>query len=373
MGHRLGSKGTRLTSTQEPHLDKRDGFRVALSADFLDEQRRPVFPDLGLSLLENVPGLTYCFLSEYHSEYRPDQLQDSDVLISLKPRVSAKSLEGGNRLCAIGRCGVGYDNVDVAACTERDIAVYVTPPAVTRPVAEAIVLFVLALSHNLLRKDRLVRQGKWAESTRPLGQEPRDRVIGTIGLGGIACEAIRLLKPFGPSAFLAFDPYVNASRSRELNVQLTSLDELLAGSDYVLVNCPLNSETKGLIGDHEFALMKPNAVLINTARGPIVQESALIRALENRQIGGAALDVFEREPVAQDSPLTRMENVILSSHSIAWTEELFRDMGRIDCHGALAIRRGEQPPYVVNPEVLSRPGFQRKLAQYRELARSSTA
>ncbi len=116
------------------------------------------------------------------------------MLISLKPRVTSKSLDGIQRLCAIGRCGVGYDNVDLAACTEKDVAVFITPAGVVRPVAESIVLFVLALSHNLVLKDRFVRNGRWAESTRKLGREPRGRIIGTIGLGNIASEAVRLLK-----------------------------------------------------------------------------------------------------------------------------------------------------------------------------------
>ncbi|MCL4401648.1 MAG: dehydrogenase, partial [Acidobacteria bacterium] len=113
----------------------------------------------------------------------PEQLRDFDVVISLKPRVTASSLEGVERLCAFGRCGVGYDNVDLAACTAKDVAVYITPSAVVRPVAESIVLFVLALSHNMVLKDRMVRQGRWVESTRQLGIEPRERVVGTIGLG----------------------------------------------------------------------------------------------------------------------------------------------------------------------------------------------
>jgi phosphoglycerate dehydrogenase-like enzyme len=132
-----------------------------------------------------------------------------------------------------------------------------------------------------------------------------------------------------------------------------------------LINCPLTPETRHLIGERELALMRPDAVLINTARGAIVDQAALIRALESNQIRGAALDVFEREPIEPDSPLLRMPNVILTSHSVAWTEELFRDLGRIDCEGALAVRRGEVPASVVNKEVLDRPGFQQKLAAYR--------
>jgi phosphoglycerate dehydrogenase-like enzyme len=340
-------------------------FRVALSSDFCDELGQPVFPDIGLSLLDGVPRISYQFLNEYRAEYTPDQLTDYDVLISLKPKVTARSLLGISRLCGIGRCGVGYDNVDLDACTQHGIAVFITPGGVVRPVAESILLFILALSHNLVVKDRLVRMGHWAESTRRLGREPRQRVVGTIGMGNIASEAIRLLRVLDVDRFLAFDPYISPERAAHLGVELISLDELLRRSDYVLVNCPLTPQTRGLLGKTQFALMKPNAVLINTARGPIVDEAALVDALQSGKIGGAALDVFEREPLSAGSPLTTMENVILSSHSIAWTEELFRDMGRIDCQGALALYRGEVPEHVVNPQVLSEPGFLQKLAQHK--------
>jgi phosphoglycerate dehydrogenase-like enzyme len=260
---------------------------------------------------------------------------------------------------------VGYDNVDLKACTERGIAVYITPAGVVRPVAESIVLLVLALSHRLLQKDRMVREGRWAESTQRLGREPRDRVVGTIGLGNIASESIRVLRVLNVRRFIAFDPYASPERARELDVEMVSLEALLRESDYLLVNCPLNAETRGLLGREQLALMKPDAVLINTARGPIVNEAALIEALQARQIAGAALDVFEKEPLSAGSPLATMDNVILTSHSIAWTEELFRDMGRIDCEGALAIYRGEAPRHVVNPQVFENPLFLEKLARMR--------
>ncbi len=340
-------------------------FRIGFSADFCDQQGQPVFPAIGLSLLEGIPRVAHEFVAEYRDEYSPQQLADYDVVISLKPKVTAQSLAGVSRLCAIGRCGVGYDNVDLDACTEHGIAVFITPAGVVRPVAESIVLLVLALSHHLVRKDRQVRRGLWAESNRLLGREPRQRVVGTIGLGNIASEAIRLLRVFDVNRFLAFDPYVSPDRAAQLGVEAVTLEDLLRQSDYVLVNCPLNPQTRGLLGKPQFALMKPEAVLINTARGPIVEEGALIEALQTGRIAGAALDVFEKEPLSTNSPLVAMENVILTSHSIAWTEELFRDMGRIDCRGALAIYRGEVPDHVVNPKVLNSPIFQQKLAKYK--------
>lgn len=340
-------------------------FRVGFSADFLDENGSLVFPDIGLSLLDGIPGLSYEFLKDYRAEYLPDQLDNFDVVISLKPRVTAASLEGVERLCAIGRCGVGYDNVDLTACTKKDVAVFITPTAVVRPVAESIVLFILALSHNLVLKDRMVRRGQWTESTRHLGSEPRGRVVGTVGLGNIAMDAIRLLRPFGPARVLAFDPYVVPGRAEELGVEMTTLDELLREADYVLINCALTPATRGLIGERELNLMKSSAVIVNTARGPIIDQQSLIRALEAGRIRGAALDVFETEPVDSNSPLLALDTVILTSHSIAWTQELFRDMGQVDCQGALAVLRGEVPKHVVNQDVLERPGFLKKLEGYR--------
>jgi phosphoglycerate dehydrogenase-like enzyme len=146
---------------------------------------------------------------------------------------------------------------------------------------------------------------------------------------------------------------------------MADLDTVLRESDYLLINCALTTETRGLIGPRELRLMKPEAVLVNTARGPIVNQSALIQALESGTIRGAALDVFEREPLESDSRLMALDNVILTSHSVAWTVELFRDMGHMDCEGALAVQRGEAPLHVVNRDVLERPGFRKKLEGYR--------
>jgi phosphoglycerate dehydrogenase-like enzyme len=340
-----------------------NNFRVALSADFLDEEGNLIFPDVGLSLL-GAEGIFHEFLPDYHPEYLPVQLRDYDVLITMKPKVTANSLQGVERLCAIGRVGVGYDNVDLAACTEHDVALYITPAGVVRPMASSIVLMVLALSHNLVIKDRMMRQGRWVESTRKLGREPRGRVIGTIGLGNIAREALRLLRNFTPAKLLAFDPYVRELKKEEHDIELVPLETLLRQSDYVLVNCPLNKETRHLIGERELTLMKRSAVLINTARGAIVDQAALIHALQTGVIAGAALDVYEQEPLENDSPLLQLDNAILTSHSVGWTEELFRDMGRIDCQGAIAISRGQAPDHVVNREVLGRPGFRKKLERF---------
>ena len=342
------------------HMTK---LQTLLSADFLDQKGALIFPDISLESIAGSPRIQHRFLDSYLPEYAPEQLRDADVLLSLKPKVTAKSLEGIERLCAIGRFGVGYDNVDLAACTERDIAVYITRQAVIRPVASSIVLFVLAASHNLILKDRLLRRGEWAASARALGLEPRGRVLGTVGLGNIAREALKLLRPFELGRLLAHDPAVTPETAREMGVTLVPLERLFEESDYVLINCPLTPETRGLIGEPLLRRMKKDAVFINTARGPIVDEAALSRMLAEGAIKCAALDVFEQEPLPAESPLRGFDNAILTSHSICWTYELFRDMGREAFAGVLAIASGQAPANVVNTAVLTRPGFLRKLQQ----------
>ena len=159
---------------------------------------------------------------------------------------------------------------------------------------------------------------------------------------------------------IAFDPFVPESVLQELGVRGVSLEELLSTSDFVSVHCPLTEETRGLIGEEELGRMKTTSFLLNTARGGIVDETALFNALNANQIAGAALDCFEQEPVTEPHRFGELENVILAPHSIAWTEELFRDIGRTACQGMLDLSLGERPRGVLNPELFDRPSFQEK-------------
>ena len=184
-----------------------------------------------------------------------------------------------------------------------------------------------------------------------------------MGLGGIGGKLIDLLRGFGMNPPLAFDPFVTHERAAQLGATLVSLEELLAQSDFVSVNCPLTEGTRNLIGADLLALMKPTAYLINTARGGIVNEAALTEVLRERRIAGAAIDVYETEPVNADNPLFALDNVLLAPHCIAWTDELFRDLGHMAAQIAVDIANGKQPPGIINREVLDRPGFQKKLAR----------
>jgi phosphoglycerate dehydrogenase-like enzyme len=212
----------------------------------------------------------------------------------------------------------------------------------------------------LRTKDRLLRDGRWDDRSRFMGRELRDRTLGVIGLGGIGRKLIELLRGFGMKPPLAFDPYLTPEAANAAGARLVSLEELVRESDFVSLHCPLNAQTRGLIGAREIGLMKADAYLLNTARGGIVDEDALFDALKNGRIGGAALDCFAQEPVLQPNRFATLDNVLLAPHSIAWTEELFRDIGRAAAQVMVDLSLGRKPRGVLNPEVFDQPGFQAK-------------
>ncbi|MDB5391894.1 MAG: Hydroxypyruvate reductase, partial [Planctomycetaceae bacterium] len=277
----------------------------------------------------------------------------------------AQSLSASQDLLALGRFGVGFDTVDVAACTAADVALFITTGAVDYSVAEATVGWMLALVHQSRIKDQLVRKARWNDRSRYMGRELRDRTLGVIGFGGIGRALVKMLSGFSMNTPLVFDPFVAPAVIAEAGGKSATLDELLTQSDFVSLHCPLNDHTRNLISDRELRLMKPTAYLINTARGGIADEEALYAALSTKQIAGAALDCFVGEPLLTPPKFAELENVVLAPHSIAWTDELFRDIGRAACQGMLDLAAGRRPKGVVNPEVFDRPGFQSKWERIR--------
>jgi phosphoglycerate dehydrogenase-like enzyme len=294
----------------------------------------------------------------------PDALNQFDAIFSLALKIMPESLQGVDRLTLVARWGVGYDMIDVDALTEHDIALAITPNAVRRPVAEAILALLFALLKNLPEQDRLTRRGGWRGDLTRLGRCIPGHVLGSVGCGNIAREMFRLARPLGFSRLIASDPYVRQEDIRDLGIEIVDLDTVMRESDFVTINTLLNARTSGLIGKREFGLMKPSAYLINTARGPIVQHDALVAALRERRIAGAGIDVFPTEPPPKDDPLFSLDNAIVTPHALAWTEEIMRDNGIEACQNVLAVSRGQLPGGIVNREVVDRPGFQRKLARY---------
>lgn len=347
---------------------QRPCFRVALTADFYDENGNSRFDDLGLGVFESYDHIEVTRFDEHRPEITEDQLAGCAGVVVLTPRVTSASLSGSDQLLAIGRFGVGYDSVDVEACTQRDVLAMITAGAVDRPVAEATMGWMIALTHHMLAKDRLVRTGRWDDRTNYMGTELRDRTLGIIGLGGIGRNLVSLLQSFGMRQPIAFDPFVPESVLKELGVRSVSLNQLLMTADFVSVHCPLNEHTRGLIGADEIAKMKPASYLLNTARGGIVDEDALFTALQSKQIAGAALDCFENEPVTEPHRFGELQNVILAPHSIAWTAELFRDIGHMACQSMLDLSQGKRPAGVLNPELFEQPGFRTRWSRMTGIA-----
>lgn len=339
-------------------------FRVALVADLLGPDGGVVFDDFGVDLLDEA-GVFHTFLAEDRSPVTPDQLVDFDVVISMGQAYTRDTFAGVERLALIARTGVGYDMIDLDAATEADVMVSITPEATRKPVASATLALMLGLCHRVTIKDAIVRNDDWDIRFDHMGCEIRGRAVGLIGMGMIGREVVRLLAPFEPSGILVSDPAVSVEEAAQLGVTLVDLETLLKRSTFVTIHCPLNEHTRYLVGARELRMMREDACLINTARGAIVDQDALTRALREGWISGAAIDVFEREPPDPNDELLSLPNVILAPHASAWTHELFRDIGHDCMKAALAVSRGEEPPYVVNREVLERTGLKKKLEKFR--------
>lgn len=334
-------------------------FRIALTADFFLDGN-PSFPDFDLSILDRAPGLEYFPMKGRRTEIGTDQLEGANGVIIQGLKLTRQSLASPENLVAACRFGVGYDKVDVEACTDADVALMITVGAVDRPVAEATIGWMIALSHHVKAKDRLMQEGRWDDRKDFMGSELRDRTMGIIGFGRIAYELLRLLSGFGMARTLVYDPFVDEKTAKKAGVEKVELDELLKESDFISLHCPLNDSTRNLISACELALMKPTAILINTARGTIVNEDDLYDALSENRIAGAGLDCFEQEPSYEASRFSEFDNVFLAPHSIAWTHELFGDIGRFACQTMIDMANYKMPNGVINTEVFEKPSFQEK-------------
>ncbi len=335
--------------------------RIALSGDFFNDAGAPVFPMFDLAPLKDRPDVELVVLDKI-DEISAEQLRGVDVLILLMPRITAASLEGNDQLAMVARFGVGYDNVDVAACDAAHVAVVITPDGVRRPVAAAILTLMLALTGKLMIKNRLTREGpeRFNQRVDHMGVGVVGLTLGSVGIGNIGAEMFRLAKPLDMN-FIAHDPLADPAVARELDVELVTMDEVFCRADVVAINCPLSPETEKLVNAERLALMKPTAYLINTARGPVVNQAALTKVLQEERIAGAGLDVLEKEPPDPDDPILKLDNVILTPHALCWTDQCFAGIGAADIAAVLAVIDGEVPRGLVNPAIVDDPLWRAKL------------
>jgi D-3-phosphoglycerate dehydrogenase len=299
----------------------------------------------------------------------PDELRealaDCDALIVRSAtKVTAKLLEAGGRLKVIGRAGAGVDNIDVEAATRRGILVMNTPGGNTVAACELTMAMMLALARRLPQANARVKAGEWPKKGF-LGIELQGKRLGIVGLGRIGSEVARRALAFGMEV-VAYDPFVTEDRSRRLEVKLTGLDELLATCDVITLHAPRNADTERLIDAAAFAKMKDGVLLVNCARGGIIDEAALAEALRTGKVAGCALDVFEQEPPTS-SPLTAFEQVIATPHLGATTREAQANVAIEIAQQVAGFLRGEPPRNAVNAPAVD-PELFEILGPYIDLA-----
>jgi D-3-phosphoglycerate dehydrogenase len=328
-------------------------YRVVITRGYAEPDGSTIFGDIGLHRLTDA-GIEWQVLTDEVPELRPDQLADADAVLVLgHERVSAASLPDGGRLRHVARFGAGFDAVDVAACTARGIVVTNTPDAVRRPVTDAALTMLFALAHNLLPKDRLVREGRWDLRARWQGTGLRSATIGLVGLGGIGQEVAERLRALDLPV-IAYNRSDRSARARELGVRMAPLEEVLASSDHLVVTVAANAGTRHLIGASQLDAMRPTATLINLACGSVVDEEALVARLADGRLRGAGLDVFDREPLPVSSPLTTLDNVVLAPHSLCWTDDFAGAVSTSVIGALIDVAEGRAPRHPVDPEVTGR-------------------
>ena len=277
-----------------------------------------------------------------------DILQGIDgAVLSVDP-MTEKVLRACDRLKVASRTGVGYDSIDVCAATALKIAVCTTPGTTSNAVADWTMALVLQCARKLVESLSEVRRGGWARSN---GHDLCAGTLGIVGLGQIGKEVVRRARGFGMRV-LAYDVAQDNAFASRYQVEYVGLEQLLRESDYVSLHAFLDASTRRLINAERLALMKSTAYLINTARGGLVDEQALAEALKEKRIAGAALDVFDHEPLEADSPLRGLDNAYLFPHAAGATKETQDATGCMAAENAILVLQGKKPHYVVNPEVL---------------------
>jgi D-3-phosphoglycerate dehydrogenase len=285
-------------------------------------------------------------------------VRDADALIIAASPVTRAVMSACEGLKVVMRTGVGYDVIDVPAATELGVIVVNVPDIWVREVANHALALLLAFNRKIITLDRHVHSGVWTSGVPGGAGSLHGETVGIVGLGNIGSAFARRVAAF-ETTVIACDPYVDDAHFAALGVERVSLDTLAERSDYVSVHTLLNTETRHLIGEAFFRRMKPTALLINTSRGPVVDEHALTRALEDKRLAGAALDVWEQEPVKADNPLLAMDNVIATPHAAYFSSPAVAQVPRRCGEEVARVLTGQRPLNVVNPEVYA-PGAARR-------------
>lgn len=318
--------------------------------------RKP--PESGLAILR--PYCDFQFLTSQDRLLRKKQLikhlpKKRAIFCMLTDTIDKEVLESARNIIVVGTMSVGCDHIDVEAATKRGVYIVNTPEVLTESTADHTWALLLAVSRRVVEGYQKLRKSEWRVSWSPdfmVGSDLHGKVLGIIGCGRIGSAVAGRAVGFGMRILYHNRKRLPPDLEKRHGLEYASLRKLLRYSDYVSLHTPLTKETHHMIGEAELRIMKPTAFLINTARGSIVNEKALVKALRNRWISGAALDVYEKEPIGPDHPLCHFENVVLTPHIASATRETRNKMAELAARGILEVLRGRRPRNLVNPEVL---------------------
>jgi D-3-phosphoglycerate dehydrogenase / 2-oxoglutarate reductase len=285
--------------------------------------------------------------------------KDADALLNQYAPITRKVIENLEKCKVVARYGIGFNTVDIEAATEKGIIVANVTDYCLDEVSDHAVALLLSSARKITKMDKAVRSGTWDFKVAVPIFRLRGRILGLIGFGNIPQTVASKAQAFGLEV-IAYDPFIPESVASQMNVELVSLEELCKRSDYVSVHVPLNKHTEGMISHEQFSRMKPEAFIINTARGPVIDEAALIQALQDGKIAGAGLDVLEVEPIREDNPLLQMDNVILNPHSAFYSVEAEAELKRKTAQNVADVLSGYFPSYVVNKDVKAKLSLKEK-------------
>lgn len=295
-------------------------------------------------------------LSAYHCKEEDvlvELVQDADAVIVQFAPITKKVIDAMKKCKLIVRYAIGVDNIDIAAATSKGIYVANVPDYGIDEVSNHAITLLLALSKKIIPLTASVKKGKWDYTVSKPIHRISGKTLGLVGFGRIPTMVAKKMSGFGMK-ILCYDPYINKNIPEEYGVTLVDLDTLLHNSDYISIHCPLNAQTKHMLDRKQFAKIKHGAILINTARGGIINETALIEALQSGRIAAAGLDVTEKEPIPQDSLLLSMDNVIITPHNAWYSEESIATLQRMVGEEVVRVLSGQLPKNLVNKEVLNK-------------------
>lgn len=299
-----------------------------------------------------------CSVQQYDAILPEDILKvakDADAIMTVGGKFTREVIEGLDRCRVIGRYGVGVDNIDLEAATEKGIVVTYVPIYCQEEVAALAVSLMLACDRKILKADKAVKSGKWANTVQIVtgARSPKGKVLGLVGFGAIAREVVPLMKPFGVK-IIAYDPYINLDYCNKLGVESVSFEQLLETADYISLHVPLLSSTWHMIGEAEFKKMKHTTIVVNTGRGALIDQNALVNAVKNGEIASAGLDVLEFEPPNPEDEIFKMDDIITTGHIGAATTEALIRLRRNVAQSIVDVLDGRKPKAVANQDVLEK-------------------